>query len=533
MVFMENLQGSGSQGMATSTENLSDRSAPQLWGELVLGPYAVGFQSFIIRDYSRRYELPGNGDGSSAGRPLAVQVWYPAQPIADWVVMPYKGYLNLASDDPALQKFVEAQNTFVFETECDEVMDQRWADLEPADAKAFEAFLQTPTACYPEAPPLTGPFPALIYHQGLGGCLVDNPILLEFLASYGYVVATSTFQPAHGLTLGVDYDLDRSIKDLACIVNALCEKFAVDPARIGLLGHSYGASAVLCCAAEAEANLRAVVSLDSTREWDNDCEPLFSDVSERLRKASLSMPSLMVFSMAKPTVRFHHYDDLAYCDRYYLTVQHLQHNDFVTPGPTVTSCLAERTKEQTQLIRSTSKAICEGVLAFFEAYLKEDQPNPECLRETLEALNQDLQALTLQVRQATPKPMPAKQFLETFLTQRAEGGCETVAQAAAEVEPDSFLEVGRALQERGLLDDALLLYQTLNQQFPDYSSAYEASGDIYHYRFNDKPKARVAYQMALEALPRDLTLSADQKAYRQRYLTEDIEALKEDSETLK
>ena len=107
----------------------------------------------------------------------------------------------------------------------------------------------------------------------------DNPTLLEFLASYGYVVATSTFQPDHGLFFGVDSNTNRSIKDMACLINALCQQYAVDPTRLGLLGHSYGASAVLGCAAEAQANIRAVVSLDSTVSGMQSCEPLLTKTS--------------------------------------------------------------------------------------------------------------------------------------------------------------------------------------------------------------------------------------------------------------
>ncbi len=100
-----------------------------------------------------------------------------------------------------------------------------------------------------------------------------------------------------------------------------------------------------------------------------------------------------------------------------------------------------------------------------------------------------------------------------------------ITQAATAIAPEMLMKVGRALEERGLYQDALLLYQTLTQQFPDFSNAYEASGDIYHYHLNDKPKARAAYQGALKTLPRDSALTAEQKAYRQRYLSEDIAAL--------
>jgi hypothetical protein len=72
--------------MKPPAEKSSRSSAPRLWGELVPGPYAVGFQSFILHDYSRRFELPGVPEGAShyspAGRPLAVQVWYlPLMPL--------------------------------------------------------------------------------------------------------------------------------------------------------------------------------------------------------------------------------------------------------------------------------------------------------------------------------------------------------------------------------------------------------------------------------------------------------------------
>lgn len=440
--------------------------------------------------------------------------------------MAYKRYLSISSDDPELQTFIQALNEFILETGCTESMGKGQAELDPVEVKAFEALLKTSTICYSEALPLAGAFPALVYHPGLGGSIVDNPTLLEFLASYGYVVATSSFQPEHGLCFGVDFNLDCSIKDITCIINLLCEKYAVDSARIGLLGHSYGASAVLSSAAAAQANIRAVVSLDSTREWDAEIEPLCQNIAERQRQAILSMPPLMILSMAKPTVRFSHYDMLQYGDRYYITVKHLEHNDFVTPGPMPNTRSTEEVHEPDQLVRSTSKVICECVLAFFDAYLKGDEPDSKQLKKTLQNLNQLLQTLSIQVCQAKPKPLSAPQLLELFLSQGAEVGCQKIVQWTPDIRPDTLMLVGKALRERGLYDDALLLYQTLNQQFPDFSCAYEAAGNIYQYQHKNRAKARKAYQAALETLPRDESLSDAEKAYEQRYLLEDIEALK-------
>ncbi len=64
-------------------DKLLECSKP-LWGDLAAGSYDVGFQSLIVRDYSRCYELPRTSEEASSfsltGRPMAVQVWYPAKP---------------------------------------------------------------------------------------------------------------------------------------------------------------------------------------------------------------------------------------------------------------------------------------------------------------------------------------------------------------------------------------------------------------------------------------------------------------------
>ncbi|MGG6240966.1 alpha/beta fold hydrolase [Nodosilinea sp. AN01ver1] len=496
--------------------------SPPLWGELPAGPYPVGFQSFIAYDYSRRYDLhstqPGAATPRLKGRPIVVQVWYPAQPPEDTATMPYEAYLTVSSPDDSLQAFVEQLNRFTREAE------RRWSGLDAADTDAFQRFLQTPTGCYLNAPPLDGSYPAVIYHQGLGGSIVDNPVLLEFLASHGYVVATSAYPPEHGLWFGVDSDLNRSIKDMACVINALGDRYGVDPARIGLIGHSYGASAVLAYAAEAQANVGAVVSLDSTREWNPAYDHLYRNIAERLSRAERFSVPLMIFSKVTPTVTFEHYETLSHADRYYVTVQHLGHNDFVTPGPTASTLAGDRVDEQEPLIRSTSQVVCQSVLAFLNAYLKEE-PNSENLMATLHALDRDSQALAVQERRAEPVAIAATSLLELFLHQDAEAGCQRIAQDVSQVTTAMLMQVGRALQERGLHGEAIALYQAINHHFPEFAKAHETLGDLYHYTLKDKPSARAAYQAALEALPRDVTLSGPEQDYLRHSLSEDIETL--------
>ena len=507
-------------------------SPPFLWGELPVGPYPVGFQSLITYDYSRRYDLPNTKPEATTtrlkGRPIVVQVWYPAQPPEEAAAMPYEAYLTVSSTDDSLKAFVEQLNRFTREAE------QRWSGLDAAETDAFQRFLQTPTGCYLNAPPLGGSHPAVIYHQGLGGSIVDNPVLSEFLASHGYVVATSAYVPEHGLWFGVDADLNRSIKDMACVINAVGDRYGIDSARIGLIGHSYGASAVLAYAAEPQANVRAVVSLDSTREWNPAYDHLYRNIAQRLSQAERFSVPLMIFSKVTPTVTFEHYETLSYADRYYITVKHLEHNDFVTPGPTAATLAGERIDEQDRLIRSASQVVCQSILVFLNAYLKEDAANSGNVVATIASLDQDIRALEVQQRQAEEGAMAlqgrfstitAKSLLELFLHQGAEAGCQRIAQDASQIKPAMLMQIGRALQERELHGEAIALYQAINQHFPDFAKAYEALGDLYHYTLKDKPNARTAYQAALAVLPRDVTLSTPEQDYLRHSLNEDIEAL--------
>ena len=141
------------------------------------------------------------------------------------------------------------------------------------------------------------------------------------------------------------------------------------------------------------------------------------------------------------------------------------------------------------------------------------------------SLDQDVRALEVQHRQAEGGALPAKSLLELFLHQGAEAGCQRIAQESSRVKLAMLMQIGRALQERGLHGEAIALYQSINQHFPDFAKAYEALGDLYHYTLSDKPKARVAYQSALAALPRDVTLSTPEQDYLRYSLNEDIEAL--------
>jgi hypothetical protein len=114
-------------------------------------PYAVGFTTFMIYDDTR-----GN-------RPIAVYVWYPADP----------GGIDESSPEAMypLEPFV---------------------DREPlAASSAFEAY--GVGRAYEEAVPAQGPFPLIMHAPGWGGTAYSDGLFIGTeLAKHGFVVAATT-----------------------------------------------------------------------------------------------------------------------------------------------------------------------------------------------------------------------------------------------------------------------------------------------------------------------------------------------------
>ena len=125
------------------------------------GPYAVGSTSFRLVDTNREEILTAE---PSDNRELLVQVWYPAEPVADTNVSPY--WENAHIYGSLLADFL-GMPPFLFE---------------------HLALVQTHT--YPQAPIATGApsYPVLVFSHGYVGLVSQNTVQMEELASHGYVV---------------------------------------------------------------------------------------------------------------------------------------------------------------------------------------------------------------------------------------------------------------------------------------------------------------------------------------------------------
>ena len=220
------------------------------------GPHAVGRRFMVWTDSSRR-----DPDDSTRPRTVALWIWYPAAPS------------TTRTSEPVLDEQWRARR-----------IERLSAKLGPAVARAAG---ELRVHAHADAPLLPGEakLPLLLFTPGLGWLASDYSVLLEDLASHGYVVAglappgfadVVRFPDGREVvrTLGVGEKIgtDQTIvhDDAQFVLHRLRALIGdrasflhgrVDLDRLGAFGHSLGGTTALVLAAR-DSGVRAAVNLD-------------------------------------------------------------------------------------------------------------------------------------------------------------------------------------------------------------------------------------------------------------------------------
>ena len=349
------------------------------WPGMKFGPHHVGFQSFFEQDQARTYhaDLPG-GVSYHGPRPILINLWYPAamaeEPEMD-AMMLYQRYLDLTSMDESLAPFAAAIAEYATDISANELLDQAPDQLAPNDSDAWLRHLQSPTRCIEDAEPQSGSFPVVIYHAGAASSYEDNAQLCEYLASHGYVVLGSAFQEGNGQSLAIDGGED-SIKDLEFLAQYAATLPFADTKVVGFVGHSAGAQACLRALAKTTCPATAAVLLDTTLDYYCLAVPTFGNVvNEVLTHAERITAPLLV--AAGEGALFALCDRLSYCDRDYLTVPALDHNEYISQGVQRLQlaiwrerATADDSARRWQEILHRYVDLCETTRSFLDAKLK-------------------------------------------------------------------------------------------------------------------------------------------------------------------
>jgi dienelactone hydrolase len=364
------------------------------WGDLPKGPFAVGFKSLWQLDYSRSYHLDSKDKAISvsakAPRPILINIWYPARATTNAKAMLHRDYLKIESSAPQLREFSRKLIEYNRGVIVKEISGKSQESLNDKEKLLVEAFFNTPTASIRNATPQSGRFPLIIYHSGAGSSIEDNTVLCEFLASNGYVVINSAYQRADGSSLNIDGG-EGSALDIRYLIAYASRLPYVNWNKIGTLGHSLGAQAIIISQTRSNSIVDALVSLDTTQDYHAVSMPLWNNVTEPVLNniKNMSVPALVV---ADKHAIFQLWDRLQYAERYYFTTSHLEHNDFISQG-LLQRAFSQKAdakepenksrdntlQQELDLARKDYQVVCRSVLNFFNTFLKGDNRGKDSL----------------------------------------------------------------------------------------------------------------------------------------------------------
>ncbi|MCP4582882.1 MAG: hypothetical protein GY839_14830, partial [candidate division Zixibacteria bacterium] len=297
------------------------------WQNLKLGPYPVGFKTIEKYDYSRtfrsKHDYFGNPVEGERARPIQIGIWYPAKEMKNPEVMVYGEYAFAYPEDESfinvLTNMQERENRFLFSI--NENNPGPVLDLMSINVNAVK-----------DAPEQEGTFPLIIYCPSLRGNISENAQLCEFIASNGFVVATSHSMGATGLNPEINQtDLEALVRDKEFVIANMHSQPNVNINKIGVIGFAAGGMTALIMQMR-NTDIDAVVSINGTFINSNYKDILTNNHFYQADR--IQSPQLIVYTSEITTLDFSLVDAFKYSDRYLLELSSLQHSIFSHHGIT-------------------------------------------------------------------------------------------------------------------------------------------------------------------------------------------------------
>jgi tetratricopeptide (TPR) repeat protein len=486
-----------------------------LWGNLVAGPYRVGFRRGFRFDTARTWQTTRDFRGDFTpdlnGRPVQVNVWYPAATTRVARQMRFADYVDQTAPQP-FSKFNVIMNERNQRNAADSVSLGQLAGLQT-----------TPMNAYLDAPPAAGSFPVVLYFGGLDADINSNVILAEYLASHGYIVASiSLVGPTdeQSFQSRTSDDLEASVRDMEFAWSVLAENSNVDKTKLAVMGHSVGGIEAALFAM-SNANVSAVIALDGTYGFAGLSSVLtqsYGYAPEKMRTAFLDLRRAQGAQGDEP-LDFTAVESFRHSDRTLITIRRMHHSDFTSFAMIGEYFHTPITADYplNGWNRETAKAghehVCTIILAFLEAKVR---GNSNALASLSAAV---MQAAGGTFRHEDARPLPPSP-LESAALVKEKGLVDTKAlfsricgdqEIGGCIDADRFNTWGYDLLGQNRPQDALAVFQLAAWAHPTSANAQDSLADGY-LAVGDKTSAKLAVQRAIELAPGDPLLKADARA---------------------
>ena len=484
-------------------------TAPTLWGTLTPGHDAVGIRRIFVFDRSRTWiqtrALGGTFTPDRYGRPIQVNVWYPAAPTKS-------GPMRLGDyvEQSAPAGFSDLNNEMLLRN--------RDAVGEPFTPDATKQLLAMPMAGHLDAKPAPQRHPLVLLAGGLSADINVNVVLAEYLASHGYAVASVSLMGHNADEMAParsNANTEAGVRDLEFAIALLCQSKEVDCDRIGVAGHSLGAiQAVLL--GQRNGNVAAVIAMDGTYAFKGNEYALtaaygFDPMASRYALLDLRRKQ----GMQSADLNFAPIDSMRYADRTYVQLNLMHHSDFTSFSMTADAMHLPTKAEYngTGWTRATARQGYEQsariVLAFLNEYVRSDST----AATQLASLLQSDTVASFHHENALPAP-PRLTEVIALAQQGKAASIRSMYQTACADQPlehciDQDAFNNRAYDELKAKrpDIAMVLFDLVAWSHPTSANAQDSLADGY-LALGQKDGAREASKRELALLDKDPSLDA-------------------------
>jgi hypothetical protein len=300
-----------------------------LWGNLEKGRNDVGFKVIYTYDFARPTLADQNMKGvivaspAAPARQMQISLWYPSK--ATGKKMTYGDYVAELAKEIDFSPFTQQRKDLAIEKVVNQIHD--YQQNERFKREDLEKLLSVSMMAIRDSKSVAGRFPLLIFPHWFSP--MDGSIMSEYLASQGFVVATTSLKGTDSVLPEISpRGLQTLASDIHFIINKLSEVEFVDVSKVAVMG--VGINATGCITAlKDNSSIDAFISLDGGIITESEMQMFHQTNNSSL--TALAKPMLFI-NAPHPSVNPKIADFFKYADKYYLRFNGMSEYYFLNNG---------------------------------------------------------------------------------------------------------------------------------------------------------------------------------------------------------
>jgi len=415
--------------------------------QLEPGPHKIGFKVFHVYDYANTYAPQYDEDLKRSTkvnpRPMQIAVWYPSTSKAE--PMPFREYVYLDATKDQFRELSEDDRKILDEA----FINQRlFSNLGTANKDYLAKFLDFPTTVIKNGEAKEGAFPLLLFVNREYRGIHTNTVMMEYLASHGYIVATTPSKDHEKSYQDGMSDLrliHANLSDIKFVKGYMHQFPNVDANKTGVIGYFVGSFAATMLSRD-DQNIGAVVNLHSllndSRFGENILEEMSKIDSIKLDPKAIRAPLMNFYSLNQGQDDVSDFtDQMRYADFYRIKLND-QFDRLAFSSLFNATWLKSTDKHPEEALTRNDLGygeILRYTHQFFEAYLNSNSQAKSFIQHTPNQNQMSSKTLSLIFRQGLKAPPTERQFAKMVENEGTDAAIAIYRQRMNENPDNAFL----------------------------------------------------------------------------------------------